>query len=144
MDPPVTTAIRADAENIGFAIPVDSLREVLPEMLSVERRYGFLLGATVSNVEEAMITETHPGSPAADADVRVGDIVRGIDGTTVVNGIDFHVALIGRRPGESILLRLQRADADPLLPQRRRSTSTPPRSTPTPTEMSTRRSPPRD
>ena len=105
----ITTAIRADAENIGFAIPVDSLREVLPEMLSVERRYGFLLGASVANVEEAMITETHPGSPAADADVRVGDIVLGIDGTTVVNGIDFHIALIGRRAGESVLLRLQRA-----------------------------------
>src|SRR5262249_61671048 len=32
----VNTAIRGDAQNIGFAIPVDALRKLLPDLLSTE------------------------------------------------------------------------------------------------------------
>src|SRR4030095_16650449 len=32
----INTAIRGDAQNIGFAIPVDALRKLLPDMLSIE------------------------------------------------------------------------------------------------------------
>ena len=33
----INTAIRGDAQNIGFAIPVDQLRALLPEILDIER-----------------------------------------------------------------------------------------------------------
>ena len=104
----ITTAIRADAENIGFAIPVDGLRDVLPEMLAVERRYGFTLGLTVANTKGAVVTATRRGSPADQAGIRVGDIIREIDASPVESSIDFHVALIGRRAGEVITLRVHR------------------------------------
>lgn len=104
----ITTAIRADAENIGFAIPVDGLREVLPEMLAVERRYGFTLGITVANVKEATVTGIRHRSPADEAGIQVGDIVRRVAEDAVESSIDYHIALIGRRSGETIALHLDR------------------------------------
>ena len=44
----VNSAIRGDAQNIGFAIPVDQLRLVLPELLDVERRYRIESGLVLS------------------------------------------------------------------------------------------------
>ena len=104
----VNTAIRADAQNIGFAIPVDQLRDVLPEMLDVERRYRFVIGLDVANDDEARVTAVLDGSPASKAGVKVDDRIVGLDGRKVRSGIDYHIALIGRRAGQQIPLTLHR------------------------------------
>ncbi|HDY64834.1 MAG TPA: trypsin-like serine protease, partial [Phycisphaerae bacterium] len=43
----INTAIRADAQNIGFAIPVGTLREKLADLLDFERLNRVLFGASV-------------------------------------------------------------------------------------------------
>ena len=43
----INTAIRGDAQNIGFAIPVDQLRDILPDLLDVERRYRIYTGLKI-------------------------------------------------------------------------------------------------
>jgi serine protease Do len=104
----VNTAIRGDAQNIGFAIPVDHLREVLPDLLDVERRYRIIVGATVSSVDSPRVTAVKPQSPAADAGLQQGDVVCEVDHRPVAEGIDFYIALIGRVPGETIPLTVTR------------------------------------
>lgn len=106
----VNTAIRADAQNIGFAIPVDHLREVLPEMLDVERRYRFVVGLKVAADDSASVTEVLAGSPAAEAGLEANDRIVKLDGAMIASGIDYHVALIGRRAGEKIRFEIQRGD----------------------------------
>ena len=104
----INVAIRADAQNIGFAVPVDRLRELLPSMLDVERRYKFGLGMQVDHGTEARVTSVVRASPAAKAGVRVGDRVVELDGQAVTSGLDAAMALIGRASGQRIAVKVQR------------------------------------
>lgn len=61
----INTAIRGDAQNICFAIPVDALRRLLPEMLDLERVRRVRLGL-------------HLSSETADAGVEGGRFTHGV------------------------------------------------------------------
>jgi serine protease Do len=104
----ITTAIRGDAQNIGFAIPVQRLMETLPELLSVERRYRIIVGLTLSPLADRVVKEVRPGTPAARARIQAGDVVVSVDGAPLLRGIDYDIALVGRKPGETLTLELDR------------------------------------
>ncbi len=104
----VNTAIRADAQNIGFAIPVDRLREVLPRMLDVERRYRLIIGLKVGGAERCLVREVAPGSPAEGAGLQPGDVITRIGDTPIENDIDYHIALVTRRAGETLVIHFER------------------------------------
>jgi S1-C subfamily serine protease len=105
----VVTARRNDAENINFAIAADRVREVLPRMIAAEQRFGFLLGMDVDMLAaEAKVVRVAEGLPAAKAGVRQGDVVRRAGNLAVRQGLDFHIALIDRQPGETFQLQLRR------------------------------------
>ncbi len=120
----VNTAIRGDAQNIGFAIPVDQLRSVLPELLDVERRYRITTGLRVSWGQPCRVEQVDPDSPAAKAALRVGDVITHVEDQPIHSGIDFHIALIGKRPGQQLRLRMEPDRSTPtatlVLGQRRR------------------------
>ena len=102
----VNTAIRADAQNIGFATPVDRLREILPELLAVRRRQGIVLGLRVGDPTGGglAVASVSSGTPAARAGVEAGATLRSLDGRRLRRPIDFPLALLGRSPGERIEL----------------------------------------
>jgi len=107
----VVTGKKTDAENIGFAIGIDRVREVLPRMLSAQERYGFWLGIDVDMLAPvAVVSAVAPGSPAAQAGVRPGDVIRAVNGRQIRQGIDFHIALIDRKPAEKLELHLVSGD----------------------------------
>jgi serine protease Do len=103
-----TTSMRKDAENIAFANPVAALRRMLPEMLDVERRYGLVTGLGVAVDGPCRVTAVEPDSPAAKAALRVGDTIIQIGDRQVPTAADFHLALVGRKPEETLLIRLER------------------------------------
>ncbi|MCP3904016.1 MAG: PDZ domain-containing protein [Planctomycetes bacterium] len=105
----VNSAIRGDAQNIGFAIPVDQLREVLPELLDVERRNGIVSGLVVDSLAEPRVTEVRNGSPADEAGIVAGDVLLAIDDEPVREGIDFDIALLPCRPTDALNLTLRRS-----------------------------------
>ncbi|MHC4413929.1 MAG: trypsin-like peptidase domain-containing protein [Planctomycetota bacterium] len=109
----VNTAIRGDAQNIGFAIPVDELRSLLPDLLDVERRYRIQSGMKLGNAATPRVESVQPGSPADAAGIRVGDVLSEVDGLPLRESVDFHIALIGRAPGDRLRLKLMR-DARPV------------------------------
>ncbi len=114
----INTAIRADAQNIGFAIPVDQLRTLLPEMLDVERRYQINTGLKV--IEETLngatvlkVDEVKANSPAEEIGLRGMEVyIDAINGSPVTNLVEYYIALIGRKPGEVIELAVHFADGD--------------------------------
>ncbi|MGI9014661.1 MAG: trypsin-like peptidase domain-containing protein [Phycisphaerales bacterium] len=111
----VNTAIRGDAENIGFAIPVDQLRARLPELLSIERRYRVQTGLVLGNQGgHVVIASVAPGSAAADAGLAVGDVIETVDGALIEDAVDYHINLLGHRPGDMVDLKIAR-DAQPII-----------------------------
>ncbi len=104
----VNTAIRGDAQNIGFAIPVDQLRRLLPELLDVERRYRIDSGLRLIAAVEPRVDSVRSGSAAERAGIEPGDILRMVNGETVEEAVDFHIALIGMQPGDELRLELVR------------------------------------
>ena len=104
----VNTAIRGDAQNIGFAIPVDQLRRLLPELLDVERRYRIDSGLRLIAAVEPRVDTVKSGSAAERAGIEPGDVLRMVNGKSVDEAVDFHIALIGREPGDELRLELVR------------------------------------
>lgn len=133
----VNTSIRQGAEGIGFAVPVDTLRRVVP-VLIIEGRYRHptlgLLGYSINSAlaEElrlpvergVLVAQLARGGPADAAGVRGaqqqviignqrvlvgGDIILAIDGRDVVdwNGLQEYLEL-NTRVGQTVTLSLLR------------------------------------
>jgi hypothetical protein len=104
----VCTSTKMGAENIGFAISIDHIRTVLRELLAPEARYGFVLGIQVAADGPARVTAVAKGSPAEAAGIRVGDVVAAVGGQPIRNQIDFLLALVERKAGQTLTVQLRR------------------------------------
>jgi serine protease Do len=105
----INTAIRGDAQNIGFAIPVDQLRTLLPDMLSVERRNRMTVGMRVSIDGQARIVSLDKGGPGDRAGLQLNDVLTTVDNEPVTNGLDFYIDLINHKPGDAVPVRFSRS-----------------------------------
>ncbi len=109
----VTTTRKADSDNIGFAISVNSLRKELPGMLDTQRRYGLLTGLAVAPRGRAEVIDVEADSPAAVEGIRVGDRIVRVGRHAVRDRADLALALVGCRPGQQLPLKLLR-DGQPV------------------------------
>jgi serine protease Do len=103
----INTAIRGDAQNVGFAIPVDQLWELLPQLLDIERKERVRFGLRVGGAKNE-VTAVRPDSPAQKAGLKPGDRVVRFNGQPLTNAIDYYVHLLSRKPGEVIRLSVER------------------------------------
>jgi S1-C subfamily serine protease len=119
----VNTAIIAMAQGIGFAVPAGTAQWVLTEILTQGRVRRAYLGVSVREREldlrlvraldlkvkrAAEIVTRDEQGPAAQADLRSGDLIVAVNGTPV-NGIDaLHLQLSRCPVGDSIALQVIR------------------------------------
>jgi serine protease Do len=115
----VNVAIRAGAQNIGFALPVDSVIPRAADLIGVRRRAGIRHGlvlrdtaardATESAAKRSVsVEQVEANSPAAGAGFKVGDVLERVDDITVITSIDFERGLIERPAGQKIPVKVQR------------------------------------
>jgi len=104
----VNTAIRGDAANIGFAIPVDHVRRALPEILSLERLKRLRVGLGVSGHPDVKVARVDEEGPAGQAGVRTGDRLVRIDGRRVEQDVDVSFHLLRKEAGDTVALELER------------------------------------
>jgi serine protease Do len=102
----INPAIRGDAQNIGFAIPVDALRKTLPEMLSSEHRKRLQIGLRLTWSGPVQVVEAD--GPAATAGVEPGDELVSVDGKPVHQDIDFYIHLLSVERNSRLTLGLKR------------------------------------
>jgi len=114
----INTAIRGDAQNIGFAIPVNQLRELLPQMLDIERvrrvDFGLHFDGQVRGAlnEGVRVLRVDNGTPAAKAGVQTGDLITAIDNQPTPNFVEAFSLLARTPPGQSLKLDIRRESGD--------------------------------
>ncbi|MCG3180526.1 MAG: Periplasmic pH-dependent serine endoprotease DegQ [Phycisphaerae bacterium] len=105
----VNTAIRGDAQNIGFAIPIQTARDDLAYLLDFARVNDLLFGATLADAKEGLtVNEVKAGTPAAEGGLAAGDRVRSVDGKECPTLMDFNVMMLGKAPGQTCRLAVVR------------------------------------
>ncbi len=112
----INNAVNQTAENIGFAIPIDRVREVLQQQLISPDRYNAWLGFEVSDDDELRVEGLYPGSPAALAGLEDGDRVIGLGEQTLGDLDAYRLARIALRPGEVTNLKVRRGEKTLSLP----------------------------
>lgn len=117
----VNSAIDARAQGIGFAIPIDEVKAIIPILESKGRIARGYIGAALGDLDPdaaeylglgevrgAVITNMDPKGPAAKAGFRIYDIVTEFNGKTITNSLDLIDAVsdspIGK-PARAKLLR---------------------------------------
>lgn len=111
----INVAIRAGAQRIGFAIPIDDARKVIARLISAEQLSQNWHGLSVHDVRapgalQLVVDGTQPGSPAAEAGFLPGDIVLKAGNVAVADGADLERALLGVKPGQEIPVQVRRGE----------------------------------
>ena len=104
----MTATKKRDAENIGFAIPIATLRKLLPGMLDVENRGGLATGLVVEPEGACRVKSVEANSAAAKCGIRPGDVIAKLGDWAVPSAAEFHLALVGRKPDEPLPIEVLR------------------------------------
>ena len=114
----IATAINATGQGIGFAVPINMAKEILPQLRAHGRVLRSWMGVSVRELRlgasrglrgrQVVVTDVVKGSPAASSGLAVGDVITGFEGRGVPSaarlrwyvataGVGRHVALTVRR-----------------------------------------------
>lgn len=105
----INVAVRAGAQGIGFAIPVDSVLRIVTRLLSIERIDHTWHGLVCRTCGTgAMIETVHSQSPAETIGMRAGDIILRVADKNVTSQLDIERALLGRKAGEVVAVTVTR------------------------------------
>lgn len=108
----INTAIRPEAQSIGFAISVDTLRSLLPEMLNIEKLSRVIFGATVRQKPldrggEVLVTAVRDNTPAAGV-LQPGDHVLKINASEIRHITHYVFSMLDLRPGDDLDITVRR------------------------------------
>lgn len=116
----INTAIYAEAQGIGFAIPVDRARRVSHDLIRHGAVIPIWVGLAVQDTDPelsgylglegdgALIRDVEAGSPAAKAGIRKGDVLVGMATVSVKGSLDYRerlTALTADKPTDFVLIR---------------------------------------
>lgn len=117
----IATAINFGAENIGFAVPINTLKEILPQLREKGRVSRGYLGIGIrnldynqaqawglSNTDGALVQSVEPNTPAADAGVQHGDVILSVDGRKLKTTRDLINYVSAKGPNASVNLEIFR------------------------------------
>ncbi len=112
----LNVAVRAGAQGIGFAIPVDKALDVATRLISVQRLENHWHGMTPLAIDgptgPVTVARIERGSPAANGGFERGDELRQIGATPIDRPLDVERALLGRRTGERVPVVVRRGGSD--------------------------------
>jgi putative serine protease PepD len=103
---------------IGFAVPSNTVRQVVPRLKqgqTIERPYlGVSTGpASPTSPDGARVRSVEPGSPAQRGGLQVDDVITSIEGRRIDDPADVSAAVNDRSPGDHVTVEVRR-DGQPV------------------------------
>ena len=127
----VNTAIYSPSgasAGIGFAIPVNTVKEVVPQLISYGRLYRPVIGLELASdrwsrqyrIQGVPVVRVFPGMPAEKAgmigayrnrrgEIVLGDVITTIDDKTIASSDDYLSYMEGKRPGDEVVVKTRRS-----------------------------------
>lgn len=127
----INTAIRAEAEGIGFAIPINQAKEIQDILARGETVPHPFIGiqmvtltpemaqqfnsdpnssVILPEVDGVLIAQVVPGSPAAEGGIRRGDVITDIDGTPITSAEQLQDVVEDSRIGQALRFQVRRGE----------------------------------
>lgn len=124
----INTAINAQGQGLGFAIPIDEAKAHLDEL----KNYGYIvrswLGILGENITPALqyhynlpvdhgivVVQLHSRGPALRSGLKIGDIITAFNGTDVKERADVQRLLSKIKPGETTKIKINQQGQNSLV-----------------------------
>ena len=119
----INTAITSHGQGIGFAVPINMAKQILPQLLTGHIERGYLgvglqkltpdlahsMGLPGTN--GALVAQVVPGQPGEKGGIHNGDVVVSFNGGPIHTPGELTRAVAGVRPGNRITLAVMRGGA---------------------------------
>ncbi len=127
----INTAIRANAMGIGFAIPINKAKEIMPQLVRGEQVSHPYLGVQIANltpdlakqnnsdpnatvtlpeVSGALVVGVVPNSPAATGGIRRGDVITQINGQEITTADRLQNLIDRTQVGQPLRVNIRRGN----------------------------------
>ena len=104
-----------DAQNVGFAISVDTIKPLLEDLkvgATIEASPIGYIGVNVAETPYGVtVTTVQDGTPAAQVGIKAGDIITKVGDATVATANQLSTVLRGTSPGASVTVTVERNGA---------------------------------
>jgi serine protease Do len=108
----VNVAVRAGAQGIGFAIPIDDALTVAARLLNVQRLrnkwHGLVTKADDGPTGPLRVTKVEATSPAQRLGIQAGDEIVRVGPVKMSRPLDLERALLDRSAGEAVTVEVRR------------------------------------
>jgi serine protease Do len=117
----INTAIVPNGQGIGFAIPINTAKPLIPQLVSTGKVTRGYLGLNMqtltpaltqtlklSDRKGALVSEVTPGSPAAKAGLQRGDVIVTFDGKQVESAHDLATLVAATPVGKNVSVMILR------------------------------------
>jgi serine protease Do len=124
----INTAINPNGKGIGFAIPADELKDVLPQLMVTGHVARGRLGVLIQGVDApmakalgmdrphgALVGEVEDDGPAAKSGVKAGDVIVSVDRIDVPRSEDLPRIIARHAPGSRVDLKVLRSGKEQAL-----------------------------
>ncbi|MBI4886654.1 MAG: trypsin-like peptidase domain-containing protein [Acidobacteria bacterium] len=117
----INSAISSRASSIGFAVPINQARAILPQLREKGRVSRGYIGVTLRDVDPdlqrslglssakgALVQDVTPGSPGARAGLRIYDVIVAVDGRAIDGNDTLIQVIAAREPGSVAVVHVLR------------------------------------
>lgn len=118
----INTAVNAQAQGIGFAIPINTARDVLKDLMSGNKIKRAYMGISMVDIDEEVISRFHlpsnssgvlvlevlPGTPAEKGGLKYLDIIEKIDDKVMKSAADVQTLISQKKVGDRISVEVLR------------------------------------
>jgi serine protease Do len=125
----INTAINPNGKGIGFAIPVDELKDVVGQLTSSGHVARGRIGVMIQGIDAplakalgmdrphgALVGEVEPDGPGAKAGLQPGDVIESVDQTDIAHSRDLPRTVARHAPGTRVSLKILRNGHEQTLP----------------------------